>query len=130
MVRLLLVTVVVAVASPLPVHGQQARLLSPLAGLVPQPRARPATPLSSTIPDSVRQKSGYHHWTGAAIGAGVGALGGLALAVAAHGQCADCPSDSPSIGKVTVLGAGLGGAFGFLVGLATPRYRWVPAERP
>jgi hypothetical protein len=30
---------------------------------------------------------------------------------------------------VTLIGAALGGAFGFLVGLATPRYRWVAVER-
>jgi hypothetical protein len=130
MVRhLLILTAMIAVASPAPVTGQQARLFSPAAGFGPDLGARSATPLS-TIPDSVRQKVGYHHWKGAAIGAAVGALGGLALAVAAHGQCDDCPSDSPALGTATVVGAGLGGAFGFLVGLAAPRYRWVPVERP
>jgi hypothetical protein len=29
---------------------------------------------------------------------------------------------------VTLVGAGLGGVFGFLVGLASPRYRWVAVE--
>jgi hypothetical protein len=32
------------------------------------------------------------------------------------------------LGKVTLIGAGLGGVFGFLVGAASPRYRWVRAD--
>jgi hypothetical protein len=77
------------------------------------------------VPDSIRQRAGYQHWKGGAIGGGLGALGGLLLALAAHGQCADCSSDTAPVGKVTLIGAGLGGVFGFLVGSATPRYRWV-----
>ena len=87
----------------------------------------PRGPALASVPDSVRQRVGYQHWKGAAIGGGLGALGGLALALAAHGRCYDCPADSPNVGQVTLIGAGLGGALGFLAGLATPRYRWVPA---
>lgn len=88
---------------------------------------RDLVPLTS-IPDSVRRKVGYQHWKGAAIGGSLGAVVGFALALAARGQCSDCSSDTAPVGQVTVIGAGLGGAFGFLVGLASPRYRWVPAE--
>ena len=83
------------------------------------------SPALATLPDSVRQRAGYQHWKGAVIGGGLGALGGLVLALAAHGQCADCASDPAPVVEVTVLGAGIGGAVGFLVGLASPRYRWV-----
>ena len=75
--------------------------------------------------DSVRQKVGYRHWEGAAIGGGVGAVAGLLLALAARRGCSDCPSD-PSVASTTFVSAGVVGAFGFLVGLASPKYRWVP----
>jgi hypothetical protein len=58
----------------------------------------------------------------------VEAFGGLVLALAAGGQCDDCTSNGAPAGKVTLIGAGLVGALGFLVGLASPRYRWVAAE--
>ena len=83
------------------------------------------SPALVTVPDSVRQGVGYQHWKGAAIGGGLGALGGLLLTLAAHGECADCTSNTAPVGKVTSIGAGIGGALGFLVGLASPRYRWV-----
>jgi hypothetical protein len=84
-----------------------------------------ATSRLMTVPDSIRQRVGYQHWQGGAIGGGLGAIGGLVLALAAHGQCDDCTSDTAPVGKVTLIGAGLGGVFGFLVGAASPRYRWV-----
>jgi hypothetical protein len=126
---LLLVTALASIATPRLSHGQQAPHLVHAGGFAAHRWSAPATPLSS-IPDSVRQKIGYQHWKGGAIGASVGALAGLGLAILAHGQCDDCPASSPPIAQATVIGAGLGGGFGFLVGLATPRYRWVPAAQP
>jgi hypothetical protein len=102
-----------------PVRGVDLRSAPPHAA---------APPAAVVIPDSIRQRAGYQHWKGAAIGGGLGALAGLALALAAHEQCSDCPSDSPNVGTVTLAGAGLGGALGFLVGLASPRYRWVRGD--
>jgi hypothetical protein len=79
---------------------------------------------SVEIPDSVRQKVGYHHWKGAVIGGGLGAVAGLVLALAARRSCTHC---DPNIAATGLAGAGLGGAFGFLVGLASPKYEWVPS---
>lgn len=114
-----------SVARPCPAQ-QRARLELglPTIGAQPRPLARATL---ATLPDSVRRKVGYHHWTGAAVGGGVGALGGLLLGLAAHDRCSDCSADDPELGTVILAGAGLGGAFGFLVGLAAPKYRWVPA---
>ena len=74
--------------------------------------------------DSVRQKVGYRHWEGAAIGAGAGAAVGLLLYLAVGNSCSDCDTESSMV-SASLVTAGLGGAFGFLVGLATPTYRWV-----
>jgi len=111
-------------AFPSPLLAQQRAVPARGAGLLLAPPIAATTPAPAAIPDSIRQRVGYQHWKGAAIGGGLGALAGLALALAA-GQCDDCSSDSPNAGIVTLTGAGLGGAFGFLVGLASPRYRWV-----
>lgn len=75
-------------------------------------------------PDSVRRKVGYQHWKGGAIGGSVGALAGLLLAALAPGECYDCTSNDSGTLEATLIGAGLGGAFGFLVGAASPKYRW------
>jgi hypothetical protein len=75
-------------------------------------------------PDSVRRKVGYQHWKGGAIGGSVGALAGLLLAVLAPRGCYDCTSNDSGTLEATLIGAGLGGAFGFLVGAASPKYRW------
>ncbi|HEX6433250.1 MAG TPA: hypothetical protein VFZ87_03380 [Gemmatimonadales bacterium] len=72
----------------------------------------------------MRTKVGYHHWEGAATGSGVGAVAGLLIGLAGRYGCSDCPSD-PSLATISLATAGLGGAFGFLVGLASPKYRWV-----
>ena len=112
-----------ALASTL--FAQEKALPARGVGLVLAPPHPPAASPAVVIPDSFRQRVGYQHWKGAAIGGGLGALAGLALALAAHGQCDDCSSDPPNVGTVTLAGAGLGGALGFLVGLASPRYRWV-----
>ena len=77
--------------------------------------------------DSVRQKVGYSHWKGAAIGGAAGAVAGLLLGFAVRTACSDC---DPDIAKGTLVSAGVVGAFGFLVGLASPRYRWVPDAAP
>jgi hypothetical protein len=119
--------IVVGLVACSPLVAQQVRRLSPGAPWTSLSPPRDLGPLAS-VPDSIRWKTGYQHWKGAAIGGSLGALGGLALALLAHGQCDDCPSDTPPIGEVTLVGAGLGGVFGFLVGLASPRYRWVPVE--
>ena len=75
-------------------------------------------------PDSVRRKIGYQHWRGGAIGGSVGALAGLLLAALAPGECDDCTRNDSGTLEATLIGAGLGGAFGFLVGAASPKYRW------
>ena len=121
--RAAFLTVTLCAAAVGSARAQRQASFSRWTAPAPAATARPAPGL--TVPDSVRQKVGYQHWKGAAIGGGLGALAGLALALAAHGQCDDCSSDSPNVGTVTLAGAGLGGALGFLVGLASPRYRWV-----
>jgi hypothetical protein len=80
---------------------------------------------SVEIPDSVRRKVGYQHWKGAAIGGGAGAVAGVLLNLMARTACADCDND-PSVAETGAVVAALGGAFGFLVGLGSPRYEWVP----
>ena len=90
--------------------------------------ARNPTPQAVAIPDSVRRKVGYQHWKGAAIGGALGGVGGVVLALLARGACYDCSSDNSDVLEVGVIGAGLGGAFGFLVGAASPQYRWVRTE--
>ena len=79
--------------------------------------------------DSVRQKVGYSHWKGAAIGGAAGAVAGVLLALAVRGGCSDCGSD-PDVARTALVSAGVVGAFGFLVGLGSPRYRWVPDTAP
>ncbi len=82
--------------------------------------AEPLRP--SFIPDSTRRRVGYHHWEGAAIGAGAGALLGTLLVLGACISCADCNLTGGDFLRGGLGGAGLGGAFGFLVGLASPKY--------
>jgi hypothetical protein len=76
------------------------------------------------LPDSVRQRAGYQHWKGGLIGVAAGATIGLLLGLAA-GPCDDCSSPEPRTLEASAIFAGIGGAFGFLVGAASPRYRWV-----
>jgi hypothetical protein len=124
---LVFAVIVVCLAADSPLVAQQALRLNPSAPWTTLSAPRRATSLA-TVPDSIRRKTGYQHWKGAAIGGSLGALGGLGLALLAHGQCTDCSSDTPPIGEVTLIGAALGGAFGFLAGLASPRYRWLAVE--
>lgn len=85
-----------------------------------------------TVPDSVRKRTGYQHWRGAALGLGLGgAVGALTGAVlgGVTGQCDDCSRQStPGSGALALglLGAGAGGVLGFLAGLSSPKYVWVP----
>jgi hypothetical protein len=111
-------------AAGMPAYAQQAPKHAAPPGPTDQSAPSASIP-GATIPDSIRQRVGYQHWKGAAIGGGLGALGGFVLALGAGGQCDDCSSDTAPIGKVTLIGAGIGSALGFLVGLASPRYRWV-----
>ena len=77
----------------------------------------------SLIPDSTRIRVGYQHWKGAAIGAGAGGLIGTLLVIAAGRGCSDCNTTGSDYLRAISLAAGLGGTFGFLVGLASPRYQ-------
>jgi len=82
------------------------------------------------VPDSIRKKLGYQHWKGGAIGGAVGGLAGFLLSqVGTRDYCTDCTSRDSDVLELSAIGAGLGGAFGFLVGAASPKYEWVPAGR-
>lgn len=86
------------------------------------------------MPDSVRRVTGYQHWRGAGLGAviggAVGALAGVIL-VPMTDNCSDC-GERWSVGHgalvLGLLGAGTGSAAGFLAGLASPKYEWVPSS--
>ena len=92
------------------------------------PLALPLPRPTAVVPaDSVRQKVGYQHWKGAAIGAGVGAVLGSALAFGLAGECDDCTVTSWDRAQGALLITGASSAFGFLVGLASPRYAWRPS---
>jgi hypothetical protein len=86
------------------------------------------------VPDSVRRRVGYQHWRGAgiggAVGAAVGAVAGLVL-TGITDSCDDCGEQwSPGKGALVMglLGAGTGGVAGFLAGLSSPKYEWVPRD--
>jgi hypothetical protein len=77
------------------------------------------------IPDSVRLRIGYQHWRGAAIGTGVGAVLGGALALVGGSGCADCTITTWDRARAALVVTGAGGVLGFLAGLSSPRYVWV-----
>jgi hypothetical protein len=82
------------------------------------------------IRDSVQRVTGYQHWRGAGIGTVVGGVvGALAGAVLVNDSCSDC-GEQWSRGRgafvLGLLGAGTGGVAGFLAGLSSPKYEWVP----
>jgi hypothetical protein len=87
------------------------------------------TPNLTSLPDSVREVTGHQHWRGAAIGLAIGGAAGALLGATAGYGCNDC-SDQPTRGgqalSVGLIGAGGGGVLGFLAGLASPRYVWIP----
>jgi hypothetical protein len=91
----------------------------------------PAGRSDATLPDSLRRKVGYQHWKGAAIGAGSGAVLGTLLAFGLGGRCADCSFTTWDRTQAALLVTGAGSVFGFLVGLASPKYVWeAPLEAP
>jgi hypothetical protein len=83
------------------------------------------------VPDSVRKRTGYQHWRGAAIGLAVGGAVGALTGALRDEQCSDC-GQQPSAGSraltVGLMGAGAGGGLGFLVGLTSPKYAWIPRD--
>lgn len=82
----------------------------------------------SLIPDSTRRRVGYHHWKGAAIGAGGGALLMALLYLSVGDSCYDCEGGRSHFLEAELVGAGVGGALGFLVGLGSPKYESRPGE--
>jgi len=88
-----------------------------------------------TVPDSVRKRTGYQHWRGAALGLAIGgAAGALTGAIlGGAGGCSDCSHPlTPGNGALTLglLGGGAGSALGFLAGLTSPKYAWIPRGAP
>jgi hypothetical protein len=119
MIRSVLVLIPLALALTAPAApAQEARAF----------REPPGFERAVQIPDSVRRKVGYHHWKGAAIGGVAGAAAGLLLGLRAGDSCLDVCRENVSDVSATLIGAGVGSAFGFLVGLATPRYERKPAD--
>jgi hypothetical protein len=83
---------------------------------------------SPVIPDSIRRVVGYHHWKGAVIGSVAGAAAGTFLGLMLRGGCSDCDVAEGDFLKAGLVSAGAGGVFGFLVGSASPKYEWAPAD--
>jgi hypothetical protein len=82
-----------------------------------------------SLPDSVRKRAGYQHWRGAVIGLAIGGALGALTGAASGDNCSDCAQTTAGSRALTVglLGAGAGGVLGFLVGLTSPRYAWIPS---
>jgi hypothetical protein len=76
-----------------------------------------------TVPDSVRKRARYQHWRGGAIGALTGVLG---HAVARCDDCGQELSVASTALTTGLVGAGAGGVLGFLAGLSSPKYAWIP----
>ena len=55
------------------------------------------------IPDSTREKVGYHHWKGGAIGGAAGGVAGLLLVLAAGRACNDCSSGDTDVLVATTV---------------------------
>jgi hypothetical protein len=119
----LLITASLGSAWPASGNPQQAMTTFPSEG-DPPPLAGELSQTAVTVPDSVRQKVGYQHWKGGIIGGALGAAAGLLLSK--FPGCSDCSVTDSDVVRATFIGAGLGGAFGFLVGAASPKYKWRP----
>ncbi len=102
------------------VGGGVGYLIGRLSPKLQRPVTQTVSP--SALPESTRQRVGYQHWKGAAIGSGSGALLGVLLIFGVRGSCSDCSLTSADFLKMSALGAGFGGALGFLVGLTSPKY--------
>jgi hypothetical protein len=120
--RALLITASLGSVWPGRGHPQQAVTTLPSEG-GPPPLAGELRQTAVAVPDSVRQKVGYQHWKGGALGGALGAVTGLLLGKFPIG-CRDCSATGSEVVRATFIGAGLGGAFGFLVGAASPKYKW------
>lgn len=124
--RVILALTVLAICSPQAGAAQaQLRTATERWGRVQPPAVQRA---AIAIPDSIRKKVGYQHWKGGAIGGTVGGLAGLVLGLTVGRACDDCSSSDSDVLEPALVGAGLGGAFGFLVGAASPKYRWIRPE--
>jgi hypothetical protein len=113
-------------------HPQQAVTTLPSSEGGAPPLAGELRQTAVAVPDSIRQKAGYQHWKGGALGGTLGAVAGLLLSKYPIG-CHDCSATDSEVVRATFIGAGLGGAFGFLVGAASPKYKWrsaAPDIRP
>jgi hypothetical protein len=86
---------------------------------------------SASIPDSVRQRVGYQHWRGGALGLAIGgAVGVVTGAILGNGGCADCGHQPSGALAGGLVGAGAGGVLGFFAGLASPKYQMTPTSKP
>ena len=122
-----LVTTILALTMVATAAAQQQVSFSQWAA--PLPGITSAGPSGATLPDSIRRKVGYQHWKGAAIGAGVGAVVGSLLAFGVPGGCSDCTITTGDRAQAALVVTGASSVFGFLVGLASPKYVWeVPLE--
>jgi hypothetical protein len=123
--RALLITASLGSGWPGSGHSQQAATMFEFQS-GPPTLAGELKPTGVTVPDSVRQKVGYQHWRGGAIGGALGAVAGLLLSKYPIG-CRDCSPTGSDVIRGTFIMGGLAGAFGFLVGASSPRYEWRPA---
>jgi hypothetical protein len=93
------------------------------------PDTGPPSPNLASLPDSVRETAGHQHWRGGAIGLAIGGAVGALLGTIARAQCDDCgeqPTRASQALTVGLYGAAGGGLLGFLAGLASPKYVWMP----
>ena len=106
-----------------------------LIGRLSPKKARPDSVMFNrsqlhTVPDSIRRIAGYQHWRGAGLGLGIGAGLGTLLGTIAPLSCDDCQtwSRGRAMWTVGLVGAGTGAVVGFLAGLVSPKYVWVPGD--